>query len=1089
MASFAQYSENMASASFIFPRRRAALNLAKATVAAVLAGLIAAKAEESPIALNPTQLHDKALTVMENHCVSCHGPDKQKGDIRLDELETMDPVDLQKLYALAKEAVHFEDMPPEKADQPSEAERKLLLQWLDSKLTGDAAKALAEKLARFEYGNVVRHEDLFSGRHANLPAYTHDRRWIISEYIFSEKTNRLLDYKPTRKIYGTTHNVRGDSGIHWSPKTEHGNKFRRTITNPFLLPESVGVRYSMHKRLTTGHLLTIVGNAKRIAGHMSSPSVMKAQYPAMYALMQNELQHREILKSREDFMANDKVMDHLLQEIYSDKHEALLPKLERMEIPFPGMRKRKFPGEKTYRIQRSEFLSGMDKQDVDAVFRSIVTYKKTAYEVTEDPAKVIKDDQGSPWAPYLDNQREDYEKIILQAERDWGRQGISAYRIQNRITLMKVFWDHWDMDLIYREARKHSPAPAYKPLNDAEMQVIAATIKKHRKKGDSYQSIIEKCLTDWTTSFEKERESAAGADDARIDALIDELYTRVFERPPSESERAENRELLKLFMAKLERQQAIAKLIESLILNTEFAYRHEFGAGAADEHGRRMMSPRDASYALAYALTDSSPDEELANAAREGRLNTREDYEREIHRMLEIRDHWTIVDEAVQAANLNPSVTNQPIRKLRFFRDFFGYPKALKVFKDDSRFGAGRHEQAVSRLIEETDMLVEHILEKDERVFEELLTTDKFYIFHNGDNASMTAASESLKAIYERFKDKDWQEWKPEDVAPHEAFLRAHWEFQREKDGDHPKILKKLQRMMTGLELHFSEGQSGALPYMKNGMGFWHGGPVLGRSGQQMRGEQVTTYWNLDWRTWDYPGQQPAKIPNRKGILTHPAWLIAHSQNLETDPIHRGKWIREKLLAGTIPDVPITVDAVIHPDKDKTLRQRMEIRTGETYCWRCHQRMDPLGFPFENYDDFGRFRTMEKLEHPDNLIKAAKREELNEFGASLAEFKTLPVDTSGVLKGTGNPQLDGQVNDAFDLIDRLAKSAKVRQSIIRHAFRFFLGRNERLSDSGTLIDAEKAYLNSNGSFDAVIVSLLTSDSFIYRKPKDKDDSQ
>ena len=30
-------------------------------------------------------------------------------------------------------------------------------------------------------------------------------------------------------------------------------------------------------------------------------------------------------------------------------------------------------------------------------------------------------------------------------------------------------------------------------------------------------------------------------------------------------------------------------------------------------------------------------------------------------------------------------------------------------------------------------------------------------------------------------------------------------------------------------------------------------------------------------------------------------------------------------------------------------------------------------------------------------------------------------------------------------------------------------------------DAEQAYLKSNGSFDAVIVSLLTSDSFIYRK--------
>jgi hypothetical protein len=31
------------------------------------------------------------------------------------------------------------------------------------------------------------------------------------------------------------------------------------------------------------------------------------------------------------------------------------------------------------------------------------------------------------------------------------------------------------------------------------------------------------------------------------------------------------------------------------------------------------------------------------------------------------------------------------------------------------------------------------------------------------------------------------------------------------------------------------------------------------------------------------------------------------------------------------------------------------------------------------------------------------------------------------------------------------------------------------------MEAEKAYLDNGGSFDAVIVSLLTSDSFIYRK--------
>jgi hypothetical protein len=86
------------------------------------------------------------------------------------------------------------------------------------------------------------------------------------------------------------------------------------------------------------------------------------------------------------------------------------------------------------------------------------------------------------------------------------------------------------------------------------------------------------------------------------------------------------------------------------------------------------------------------------------------------------------------------------------------------------------------------------------------------------------------------------------------------------------------------------------------------------------------------------------------------------------------------------------------------------------------------------------------------------------------------------LEGTGDPSLDGDVENAFDLVERLARSDRVRQSIIRYAFRFFLGRNETLSDSKTLMDADKAYLENSGSFDEVIVSLLTSDSFVLRKP-------
>jgi hypothetical protein len=44
-----------------------------------------------------------------------------------------------------------------------------------------------------------------------------------------------------------------------------------------------------------------------------------------------------------------------------------------------------------------------------------------------------------------------------------------------------------------------------------------------------------------------------------------------------------------------------------------------------------------------------------------------------------------------------------------------------------------------------------------------------------------------------------------------------------------------------------------------------------------------------------------------------------------------------------------------------------------------------------------------------------------------------------------------------------------------------MGRNEMLSDSRTLIDAEKAYLENEGSFKSLVVSLLSSDSFLYRR--------
>ena len=76
-------------------------------------------------------------------------------------------------------------------------------------------------------------------------------------------------------------------------------------------------------------------------------------------------------------------------------------------------------------------------------------------------------------------------------------------------------------------------------------------------------------------------------------------------------------------------------------------------------------------------VTHASPSRALIKVVEVGLLSSRKDYDREIRRILENREQWYIVDENVQATNLNSSATNQVICKLGFFREFFDYPKVI----------------------------------------------------------------------------------------------------------------------------------------------------------------------------------------------------------------------------------------------------------------------------------------------------------------------------------------------------------------------------------------------------------------------------
>lgn len=573
-------------------------------------------------------------------------------------------------------------------------------------------------------------------------------------------------------------------------------------------------------------------------------------------------------------------------------------------------------------------------------------------------------------------------------------------------------------------------------------------------------------------------------------AAIDAQFDCVLQRPASQSEMNQYLPLLQSSISLGGNIEGLRQMLVSVLLKSEFLYRLEFGDGEPDEHGRQKLTSREASYAIAYALSDRVPDETLAKAANDGRLHSKEDYHREIVRLLDDKtSFYDEIDPSLNGIHLRSHKATHP-KINRFFREFFGYPNSVKLFKDVARSGgfydnAGRdYTGTAGSVSNEADRVVDQILAQDQDVFARLLTTDQFFVLHTKSNAQGQEIVAGWRQAYDGLKHTDWKENTEkallENFEQHKD-LFAKIRITDLREDRRKNHIRDFERFMSYFEHTFGKNQVPlTFPW------FFHGGqkfryseiyslpPVpgggpLGYQGRWSRGKYEAE------ETWDYPVVQPFQVPHRKGILTHPAWLLAHSQNTETDPVRRGRWIREKLLAGRVPDVPITVDAQIPEDHHRTLRERLDSVTGKQECWKCHQMMNPLGLSFEIFDDFGRYRTQENLEHPDNLIKKGNGKTQENI------YKTKPVNATGSLSGTNDPSLDGQVTDAFDLIDRLAKSDRVRQSIIRHAFRYFMGRNEMLSDSRTLIDADRAYLKSGGSFRAVIVSLLTSDSFRYRQ--------
>ena len=191
----------------------------------------------------------------------------------------------------------------------------------------------------------------------------------------------------------------------------------------------------------------------------------------------------------------------------------------------------------------------------------------------------------------------------------------------------------------------------------------------------------------------------------------------------------------------------------------------------------------------------------------------------------------------------------------------------------------------------------------------------------------------------------------------------------------------------------------------------------------------------------------------RAGILTNAGIISAHTFDDASQPIHRGKFVREALLCTVLPDPPPDLNVMPPvPTPGVSTRQKLIEHSNTPSCKVCHVMMDPIGFGFEGYDGLGRFLTVDS--------------------------NGQPVDNSGEL--TGTKDADGPFHGAVELSKKLSTSASVRDCLIGNVVRFAQGP-DAADDSCVQQKMNAAFDATKHDVKELFVSMARVDSFRYRR--------
>jgi hypothetical protein len=188
-------------------------------------------------------------------------------------------------------------------------------------------------------------------------------------------------------------------------------------------------------------------------------------------------------------------------------------------------------------------------------------------------------------------------------------------------------------------------------------------------------------------------------------------------------------------------------------------------------------------------------------------------------------------------------------------------------------------------------------------------------------------------------------------------------------------------------------------------------------------------------------------VPSRGGLLTHGSVLTVGGD--EASMVTRGLFVMRELLRGVVRDPPPDVDTTPVPSTPgRSQRMVSEQRIANRSCTGCHARFEPLAFGLEKFDGLGAFHTVDA--HGNNL---------REDGQILFPGDDQPVE----------------YKTSRELMDRLAKSERVRETFTWKITQFSLGRPLRADDARTVAEIHRAAWQAGGTYAQIMIALVTSD--------------